>query len=311
MSWESRLSENLVMIAAMNNDKRDNAPESPAGMIERALGTYLAFPYFVLRHFLHDRCLRVAASLSYTSLLALVPLTAVSFAILAEVPYFDTMQGEMQAYIFDNFMPDAGGHVIVAFENFVDNARKMGTVGLIGLAVVAILLLNTILSALNLIFRVRRSRPLWRRLILFFGILLIGPVVVAASFALAGTIVTMTKGMGLDAFTGPLGRLARAGPAAIMVLGLSVFYWAVPNRRILWRDAFLGGLVGGLLFSGLRWGFSLYLVYFPTYQAIYGTLSAIPVFLVWMYLSWAVILTGAVVAAAKAEWREKESPESG
>ena len=267
---------------------------------------FLAFLHFALRHFLHDNCLRVAASLSYTSLLALVPLTAVSFAVLAEVPYFQNMQGEMQAYVFENFMPDAGSHVVAAFEGFVGNARKMGTIGLASLAVVAIMLFNTILSTINLIFRVHRPRPWWGRLFLFVGVLVLAPIVVAASFALAGIIVTATKGLGLEVFTGPLGRIARAGPATIMILGLTLFYRMVPNRKILWRDALLGGIVGGLLFSGLRWGFSLYLVYFPTYQAIYGTMSVVPVFLVWMYLSWTMILIGAVMTAARAEWRKKE-----
>lgn len=289
------------MMAPMNGNGHQNRAEK-AGVGWHDLPAFL---HFAFRHFIHDNCLRVAASLSYTSLLALVPLTAVSFAILAEVPYFQAMGGQMQAYVFDNFMPDAGGRVVDVFEGFVGNARKMGEVGLAGLAVVAVLLFNTILASMNLIFRVRKPRPLWRRLALFVGLLVLGPLVVAASFALAGMIVAMTKGMGLDAFTGPLGRFARAGPAGIMVVGLAIFYWAVPNRRILWRDAFLGGLVGGLLFSALRWGFGLYLIYFPTYQAIYGAMAAIPIFLVWMYLSWTMILIGAVMAAARAEWREK------
>lgn len=273
----------------------------------KARGTAVwAFGRFAGRHFLDDRCLRVAASLSYTSLLALVPLMAVVFAVLAEVPFFQGMRGVIQAYIFDNMLPDAGANVADAFNSFIDNARNMGRVALAGLAVVAILLFNTIVSAINVIFRVQRHRPVWKRLALFVGVLVLGPVVVAASFALAGYMLALTRGLGGEVLAGPLGLVTRAMPALMMIAGLTIFYWAVPNRTILWRDAVLGGLAGGVLFSLLRWGFGLYLLYFPTYQVIYGALSAVPVFLLWMYLSWAVVLIGGVVVAARAEWRVRE-----
>ena len=266
-------------------------------------GAFWAFLRFAVRHFLDDRCLRVAASLSYTSLLALVPLMAVVFAVLAEVPFFQGMRYEIQDYIFDNMLPDAGGHVVDAFNNFIENARNMGRVALIGLAVVAILLFNTIVSSINVIFRVSRPRAIWKRFSLFIGILVLGPVIVAASFALAGYMLALTRGFGGEVLAGQLGLITRAMPTLMMIVGLTVFYWAVPNRVILWRDAVLGGIAGGVLFSLLRWGFGLYLLYFPTYQVIYGAMSAVPVFLLWMYLSWTVVLIGGVTVAARAEWR--------
>ena len=105
-------------------------------------------------------------------------------------------------------------------------------------------------------------------------------------------------------------RMARFVPALILIAGFSLFYKIVPNRRVTWGDALTGGLLAGLLFSGLRWSFGIYLIYFPTYQTLYGALSAVPVFLLWTFLSWTVVLLGAVTAAALPDWRASRKIES-
>ena len=269
----------------------------------RLLGAYLAH---VAKHYYAVRCRTIAASLSYTSLLALVPLVAIIFAVLAAVPALEGFRIEIQTFMFSNLMPESSGTFFEYFDGFIANAGKMTGFGIIGLVITAMMLLNTIFTAINLIFQVEKPRPIYLKIAAYLGVLIAGPLLLAASFSLATYIMAMTKALGVDAFTGLLGRLTRFVPALILILGFSTFYKVVPNRKVEWRDAFAGGLMAGLLFAGLRWLFSIYLIYFPTYQTIYGALSAVPVFLVWMFLSWSVVLGGAVIAASGPGWRTRE-----
>jgi len=264
----------------------------------------IPFARTAFKRFSDESCLETAASLSYASLLATVPLAAIVFAVLAVVPAFAGVRETLEVFLFENMLPDTGQKVAGYFNMFVENARGMTHFGIAGLVVVAVMLFNRVFQAFNGIFNVERPRTVWMRLGIFLIVLVMGPLVAGASFTIATYILALTKGAGVDveAFTG-IARLARVVPALIMIVGLSVAYKVIPNCRVGWRDAFIGGVTAGLLFSGLRWGFGLYLIYFPTYRAIYGALSAVPVFLLWMYLSWAVILLGAAITAAAPEHR--------
>jgi membrane protein len=245
----------------------------------------------------------IAASLSYTSLLAIVPMIAIIFAELAAVPALEGFLTEIQGFVFDNLMPESGDAFREYFDGFIAKAGKMTGFGIVGLALTAMILINTIFMAMNLIFHVEKPRPIYLRVGVYLGGLIVGPLVLAASFSLATYIMTMTKALGVDAFTEVLGRLAGFVPALILILGFSLFYKVLPNRRVEWRDTLLGGLIAGLLFAGLRWMFGIYLIYFPAYQTTYGALSVGPVFLVWMFASWTVVLAGAVIAASGPSWR--------
>ena len=265
------------------------------------------FSLFVLRRLGADQGLRVAAALSYTSLLALVPLAVMTLSMLATFPAFEGVREQFNDFAFQNLLPDTGEQVRRYFESFIANAGSLTAVGIVFLAATAIMLLNTIEVALNHIFRVVRRRPMGSRLLMFWALLTLGPLLLGASFSLSTYITALTRWAQVDAFTGLSGYLLRAVPALLMVALLTVFYALVPWRPVRWRDALVGGLVGGLGFAVLRWGFGLYLLYFPTYATVYGALSAVPILLIWMYLSWILVLVGAVVTAALPEWRTRRT----
>lgn len=276
----------------------------------KLLGAYIIH---VAKHYYAVRCRTIAGSLSYTSLLAMVPLIAIVFAVLAAVPALEGFRVEVQSFVFDNLMPDSSHTFVDYFDGFVGNAGKMTGFGIVGLLVTAMMLINTIFNAINLIFQVEKPRPIYLRIAVYLGVLILGPLILAVSFSLATYIMAMTKvfgasidgAIGVAAFGGLLGHLTRFLPALILIFGFSVFFKVVPNKPIEWRDALWGGLVSGLCFSGLRWLFGIYLIYFPTYKTIYGALSAVPVFLVWMFASWTVVLAGAVIAASGPSWRKR------
>ncbi len=265
-----------------------------------------AIARYARRRFLQDQCPRVAASLSYTTLLALVPLAALAFAMLSAFPVFGDMEEQIQDFIFENFLPESIGAVQEHLNNFIDNAGGMTVAGIGGLAVTGMLLLAIIESAVNSIFRVNKKRPPAARILVFWAIITLGPLLMGASFSLSSYILSLTKTAGVEAFTGLFGRLTRTVPALIVMLAFGLFYLLAPYRRVRWRHAAVGGIVAGTLFSALRWAFGIYVIYVPTYQTIYGALAAVPIFLVWIYLSWTTVLIGAVITASLPVWNRPE-----
>jgi len=257
-----------------------------------------------VRRFQGDQCLRMAASLSYTSLLAAVPLTAIAFAMLAAFPVFEGVRESFQDVLFANFLPDAAESMREHFDKFVRNTTTLSAVGIVALALTAVLLLGTIESALNTIFRVTRPRRLGPRLLVFWAIITLGPLLLGASFSLSAYFFAATQWLGVDPATGTLGEAAKLLPTGIMMVLLTMFYVTIPNRPVALAGAVTGAIVAGLLIAALRKGFGFYVTHFPTYQNIYGALSAVPIFLIWTYLSWAVVLLGATLTATISEWRE-------
>ncbi|MCW8834864.1 MAG: YihY family inner membrane protein [Rhodospirillales bacterium] len=266
------------------------------------------FAAYVWLRFQADSCLRIAASLSYTSLLALVPLAAIAFAILSAFPAFKGVKAEIQNYVLSNFMPETGEALQSYLDGFLANTGNLTALGTIGLAVTAVMLLNTITGAMNTIFRVERRRGLVARLMLFWTLLTLGPLLLGASFTLSGYIFALTQWAGADhAFTGFGGWVTRLLPSLMLLGVLILFYMFIPNRRVRFRDALAGAVVAAVVFSVLRKGFGLYMAGGTTYQTLYGALATIPVFLVWMYLTWSVILLGAVLTAGLGDWRGLKS----
>lgn len=264
------------------------------------------FIAFVVGRMRDDQVNRVAASLSYTSTLALVPALALTLAILAAFPAFSGLRDAVLDVILSNFIPDTGMRMNEAIESFISAAGRLTTIGVVGLIVTSVLLLLTIEGAFNRIFRVARPRPIMARLVVFWTVITVSPLLVGLSFSLSGyflTLRTMLGGEEPGAFSVLLGA---AMPTVLSGAAFALIYMAVPNRRVRIGDAFLGGLIAALLFALLRYGFTSFVAGMPTYQAIYGAVAALPVFLIWLFLSWNVILAGAVMTATLPDWRRAE-----
>ncbi len=261
------------------------------------------FAAYVFRRFVADRGWRMAAGLSYTSLLAIVPLTAIAFSMLAAFPVFENVKEQFQDAIFANLLPDSANAMRQYFDGFVKNTASLSAVGIVALAATAVLLLGTIEADINAIFRVQRPRNIAAKLLVFWAMITLGPILLGASFSLSTYFFAATKLMGVDVLAGPLGMVTGLAPTAIIVVLFTLFYFAIPNRPVRLTTAFVGGVVAGLLFALLRKGFGWYVATFPTYQNVYGALSVIPIFLIWMYLSWTVVIMGGVLTASVGDWR--------
>ena len=260
-----------------------------------------------LARFREERGLIIAASLSYTSLLALVPLIAISLSILSAFPAFENVEDRLIEQALGYVAPHAGVEVQTYLDRFVSNTSNLTALGIVWLAVTAIMLLSTIEAAFNAIWRVDSPRPLMMRLVAYWTTLTLGPLLLGAGLSLSTVIFAAGNFSGLGLGSGvesglAFGGVVRVIPLIFATVGLTVFYLALPHRRIEWRHALLGGLIAALLFEGLKALFVLYLSRVGTFQSVYGSLSALPVFLIWMYLGWAVVLFGAAIAAARPEW---------
>lgn len=272
-------------------------------------GQAAGFAAFAWRRFSRDRCLATAGALSYTSLLAIVPLLAVFLAILKIFPFFAELQEDAERHITGVLLPTQSAAAIAALHDFIDKASNLTGIGVIGLAVTAILLLNTIAVAFARIWRAPKLRALVTRLLAYWAILTMGPLMFGLAIWLSGEIYAAGSVYGGGLFAWSARWLAPVVPLLLEAGAFALLYLVVPNCAVRRRDAVTGGLTAAILFEVLKRGFALYLLYFPSYEVIYGAISAIPIFLVWMYASWAVTLFGAEVTAALPEWREKMRPE--
>ncbi len=265
---------------------------------------FAGFTRYAAGRFATRQTLRVAASLSYTSLLALVPLAAIAVAVMSAFPVFDTAQSELGDLIFTYVAPHAGDQVQQYLDRFVGNTGQLTTVGVVGLAVTTLLLLSTIESAFNVIWGVTEPRALVTRLIAYWTTVTLGPLLLGAGISLSTYLFAAGLGGGIDLGIGGA-REAMIGtlPVLLTAVGLTVLYVALPARKAEWHHALVGALVAAILFETLKKGFGLYVGAAGNFTSIYGPLAALPLFLMWMYFAWAVILFGAVIAAAWPEWQ--------
>ncbi len=276
-----------------------------AAAVAADLAEYIGF---ALMRFYRGRGMQAAAALTYTTLLALVPLLAIGFAIFTAFPAFEAARTAIEATIFENLVPEIAGPVRSYLNSFMQNASKLGAAGIIGLSVSAILLLATIESTFNAIWHVERQRHLLIRFLIFWTVLSLGPIlmglVLSTTSDAFGVLRQTWADAGLDTASLNVGGDAQDRVMAILLqsAGFTLLFMIVPNRSVAWRDALIGGCLSGAAFEILKLGFGWYLTAFPTFQTIYGAMAVIPIFLVWVYFSWTVILLGAVFAASFPDW---------
>lgn len=262
-----------------------------------------AFVRFAWRRFLAEGCFSAAGALAYTTLFALVPLTAVVFGVISAFPVFDEWSEALQEFIFANFVPEAGRAVQGYLQTFADNATRMTSLGIVTLILSAVLMMSSIEDAYNRIWRIHTARTAVARFVVYWTVLTLGPVLVVASIGTSSYLFSLPfiAEVDRDARLGDV--LLRAAPFLVAWAAFTLSYVVIPNRRVQLRYALIGGLVAALLFDLSKRGFALYLSQVPSYQQIYGALAVVPIFLLWIYLSWVVVLLGASLTASLGAFR--------
>lgn len=269
-----------------------------------------AFWRFVLRRFQDDRCISSAAALTYTTLFAVVPVMTVTFVMLSAVPAFQGVGEQIQAFVFSNFVPSAGETVQLYLRDFIAQARQLTWIGVLLLAVTAWTMLVTIEKTFNTIWRVRQPRRGLSSFLLYWAILSLGPLLLGAGFAVSTYVTSLSLLSGPQAMVGAAALLEMM-PLLSSIATFTLLYAAVPNARVPLRHALLAGTFTALLFEAAKALFGLYIGLFPGYQLIYGAFASVPLFLLWIYLSWLLVLFGAELACNLGynhRWREQALP---
>jgi membrane protein len=278
------------------------------GGVRRLAATSCNFALCVLRRFNADGCFAASGALSYTTLVSLVPLAVLALGSLSAVPLFAPVRSELLAMLFNSFVPSVGQQAAFWFRNFAESAMQTTAIGFAGIAATGVLLLVTVEDQLNRIWRVTRARPWGQRVLAYWTLITLGPLLIGVSLTLSTylEVAAGRAGFGEQAVLwirdGWLHWSARGLPALLEFLALNLLYWLIPNCFVRWRDGAFGALIATAAIEILKVGFSIYIGAVSYYQTVYGALAAIPIFLLWMYISWTAVLLGAVVAAAVPNW---------
>lgn len=250
-----------------------------------------------------ERLLDTAASLTFSTLLALVPLVTIGLTVFSAFPVFASFTAHIEAFLLANLVPEAASKLITVYgRQFVDNAARLTAFGIAGLAITAVLVMHTIDHSFNRIWRVRQPRSLAVRVALYWAVLTVGPILVGGSLSVTSWLLSLSGDLALVA-PGMRGPLLKSVPFFLTMLALAFVYATMPNRSVAFRDALIGGALSALVFELVKVAFARYLALFPTYQLVYGTFASLPAFLLWIYLSWLIVLIGAVVVAVLPDWR--------
>lgn len=251
----------------------------------------------VVRRYQSERCIQTAAALAFATLLGLVPMLAVAAVLIEHLPFGIKLGTALEKFLLATLLPEKAGEVIARYlGQFAQRAERVTWIGLGALAATALMQMLTIEHAFNAIWKVKAQRPGLKRLAMHLIALLAGPLVFGAALA----SITFLAGISFGYFDEPRWvRVAFAAvlPVVFLAMLFALLYWAVPNRSVSRWHASIAGVLAALAFVGMQRLFALYIVKFPTYTAIYGAFAAVPIFLLWLHLSWSIILLGALLTA--------------
>ena len=263
-----------------------------------------SFGLFVWRRFVDDDCFETAGALAYTTLVSLVPLTVAVFAMFSVFPVFQPARDTLVSFVFENFVPAAGEAVQNAMLGFAENASKLTGISILVMLFSALAMMISIEDRLNSIWRVHAPRSWGSRILLYWAALTLGPILLVGGIAITSYVTALPF---LHGAAGQLGAVAESLlstlPFLVTFFTLWLMYTGIPSCPVPRRDAAIGALLGAVLFEVGRWGFSLFVRHAHTYQQIYGVLAAIPILLLWIYLSWVIVILSASVAASMSAFK--------
>lgn len=260
------------------------------------LSKFWQFLRVLFLRFYSDRLTYSASALTYTTLLALVPFLAVCMTILSAFPFFKNLGINVQQFIFQNFIPSSGQVVQQYLNSFIQQASTLSFLDTAFLVVTSISMMLTIERAINDIWKVHQRRQGFYSIVIYWAILSLAPIFIALSIAATSYLISLPLIAGVAAKMS-IGKLL-VGNLHLLItfLALAFLYIGVPNCKVMWRYGMVGALVSTFLFEWAKKLFVLYATTTPFYHHVYGALAAIPIFLLWLYVLWVIILLGALIS---------------
>lgn len=256
------------------------------------------------RQFLDDGCQSSAAALTYTTLFAIVPIMTVMLAVIAAIPELSERGMVIQHWAFEYLVPSAGNQILKYLNEFSRQATKLTGVGVLFLIVTSVLMLRTIEQTLNRIWKIREPRKGLTSLMMYWALLSLGPLLLGVGLAISSYLVSLALISDTVAYLGGMRFWLSMLPFLLTMTMLTLLYTVVPNTRVPWRQGLLGAAVAALLFELAKAAFAQFIKHAPNYQVVYGAFAAVPVFLLWIYISWVLVLLGAELVRALVVFEE-------
>ena len=260
---------------------------------------------YVVYRFSADRCSENAAALTYMSLFALVPLLTVLYTMASAIPAFQGMEAHMQEFMFQHLMPDSSSEIEVYLNDFSRQAKNLTGPGIIFLVITAVLMLRNIEKAFNMIWRARENRSAVSSFLLYWAVLSLAPIMIGLALALSTYLSSFASTLEQFDVIGAKAFFLKSAPLMLSTAGFSLLYVAVPNCRVPFKHSLLGGFVAAIAFHLARALFTD-LVVGSSYTFIYGAFAAVPLFLLWIYLSWNIVLMGGILVHSMSAYQSQE-----
>lgn len=273
------------------------------------LGILDAFRFlrYVTVRLQEDRCTQMAASLTFTTLLSIVPLVTIALTLFSAFPVFNDFYAHIKDFILSNMLPETGGKMISRYmEQFAESASRLTAVGLVFLAFTSMLMMLTIDNAFNMIWRVSRPRSLLQRVLVYWAVLTLAPLLIGGSLSLTSWLIGFSVGYTQQIPAFGISAL-KVVPVILTTAAFTLLFRVVPNRYVPMRHAIIGGLIAAIAFETMNRAFAFYIAHFPTYKLVYGAFASVPIFLLWIYFSWITVLFGAIITASLSHWRSTHS----
>jgi membrane protein len=260
---------------------------------------------YVFSRYTVDRCSENAAALTYMSLFALVPLLTVLYTMASAIPAFQGLETQMQAFLFEHLMPDTSSEIETYLNDFSRQAKNLTGPGIVFLVVTAVLMLRNIEKAFNHIWRTRENRSSVASFLLYWAVLSLAPVTIGLALALSTYLSSFATVLNDFDVIGAKAFLIKSTPLLLSTAGFSLVYVAVPNCRVPFKHAVIGGFVAALAFHIARAIFTD-LVMGSSFTFIYGAFAAVPLFLLWVYVSWNIVLMGGILVHSMSAYQSAE-----
>ncbi|MEH6588869.1 MAG: YihY family inner membrane protein [Halioglobus sp.] len=260
---------------------------------------------YLVRRFGIDRCSENAAALTYMSLFALVPLMTVMYTMASAIPAFQGLEGQIEAFLFENLVPETSTDIQTYLNDFSRQAKNLTGAGIGFLVITAVLMLRNIEKSFNHIWHTQGNRSPVASFLLYWAVLSLAPVTIGLALAITAYLSSVAELVVSVDITGIGANLLKLAPLALSTAGFSLLYAAVPNCRVPLIHAIAGGFAAALAFNIARALFTK-MVVGSSYTFIYGAFAAVPLFLLWIYLSWNIVLMGGVLVHSLSAYQSEE-----
>lgn len=269
--------------------------------ILKIISHFWQFLCLIIKRFRQDGCTHRAASLAFTTLLSLVPLMTVSFTLLTIFPVFQKFAQNIQDFVFQNFVATSAQVVQKHLQAFIHQASHLSAVGTMFLLATAVLMVFNMEQTFNTIWHVKRQRSFVAAFLVYWAVLTLAPLLVGVALLISTYFISLPYISTAAQVLGLKKIVLLATPYLSTFIAFTLLYLTLPNCKVRLRYALIGGIVASILFEIVKQAFILYITKYSVYQLLYGALATMPIFLVWIYLCWLIILFGAVISATLGE----------